>query len=303
MCKIAQAAEIDDMNHWDEVRTAYFVACEGTVSGAAEALGVHHATVIRHIDALEERLGVKLFQRHARGYTPTEAGEDLARVARATDDQMAQLQGRLKGGSNTVSGELVITALPGMSAALVPIMASFQRLYPDIRLRFMAATRLFKLEYGEAHVAIRGGQMPSDQLDNVVQSFASTDLGLFAAQSYVDRQGPIETFKGHNFIGPVGDAKRAPFNRWLSEQIDENQYVLRTDDMYASRAAVYAGMGIGFLSRDSALADGMVEIRQPLEEWRVPVWLVTHVDLHRTAKVQAFLSHLKEQAKFIALLP
>ena len=62
------------MDNWDEIRTAYQVARMGTVSGAAEILGVHHATVIRHIDALEARLGVKLFQRHARGYTATEAG-------------------------------------------------------------------------------------------------------------------------------------------------------------------------------------------------------------------------------------
>ena len=65
------------MDNWDEVRTAFHVARVGTVSGAADVLGVHHATVIRHIDALEERLGVKLFQRHARGYSPTEAGDDL----------------------------------------------------------------------------------------------------------------------------------------------------------------------------------------------------------------------------------
>ena len=62
---------------WDEIRTAFQVARLGTVSGAADVLGVHHATVIRHIDALEKRLGTRLFQRHARGYTPTEAGNDL----------------------------------------------------------------------------------------------------------------------------------------------------------------------------------------------------------------------------------
>ncbi len=55
------------MDNWDELRTAYQVARLGTVSGAAEVLGVHHATVIRHIDALEGRMGVKLFQRHSRG--------------------------------------------------------------------------------------------------------------------------------------------------------------------------------------------------------------------------------------------
>ena len=65
------------MDNWDEIRTAYQVARLGTVSGAAEVLGVHHATVIRHVDAQEARLGVKLFQRHARGYTATEAGAEL----------------------------------------------------------------------------------------------------------------------------------------------------------------------------------------------------------------------------------
>ena len=64
------------MDNWDEVRTAYQVARMGTVSGAAEVLGVHHATVIRHIDAIESRLAIKLFQRHARGYTPTELAEN-----------------------------------------------------------------------------------------------------------------------------------------------------------------------------------------------------------------------------------
>ena len=86
------------MENWDEIKTAYQVARVRTVSGAAEKLGVHHATVIRHIVSLEARLGIKLFQRHARGYTPTEAGEDLLRVAQATEDQSSQLASRIKGG-------------------------------------------------------------------------------------------------------------------------------------------------------------------------------------------------------------
>jgi DNA-binding transcriptional LysR family regulator len=60
--------------NWDEIRTAFQVARLGTVSGAAEVLGVHHATVIRHIDALEKSLGTKMFKLHARGYTPATVG-------------------------------------------------------------------------------------------------------------------------------------------------------------------------------------------------------------------------------------
>ena len=109
------------MDNWDEIRTAYQVARLGTVSGAAEVLGVHHATVIRHIDALEKRLGTRLFQRHARGYTPTESGRDLLSVAQSTEEQFGQLASRIKGQGDTVTGELVVTAPLGMSPLITGV--------------------------------------------------------------------------------------------------------------------------------------------------------------------------------------
>ncbi|MEL7166398.1 MAG: LysR family transcriptional regulator, partial [Pseudomonadota bacterium] len=138
------------MDNWDEIKTAYQVARMGTVSGAADMLGVHHATVIRHIDALEGRLGVKLFQRHARGYTPTEAGDDLFRVAQATDDQFSQLAGRIKGRGDTVSGELVVTSLTNMAPRMAGVLAEFQLSHPGLVVRYLTGERLFRLEYGEA---------------------------------------------------------------------------------------------------------------------------------------------------------
>ena len=168
------------MDNWDEVRTAYQVARMGTVSGAAEVLGVHHATVIRHIDAIEARLGVKLFQRHARGYTPTEAGDDLLRVAQATEDQFNQLVGRMKGRGEDVSGELVVTSLGSIAPLVVPTLTAFQEMHPDLIVRYLTGDRLFRLEYGEAHVAIRAGSAP-DQPDNVVQPFRQEEVGLYAA--------------------------------------------------------------------------------------------------------------------------
>ena len=156
------------MDNWDEIRTAYHVARMGTVSGAADVLGVHHATVIRHVDALEARLGVKLFQRHPRGYTSTEAGRDLLQVAQATDDQFSQLVNRLKGQGGGVEGELAVTALDTMADLLTPLLIDFQATHPEVMVRLLTGTRLFRLEYGEAHVAIRAGNIP-EQPDNVVR--------------------------------------------------------------------------------------------------------------------------------------
>ncbi|MFB9150027.1 LysR family transcriptional regulator [Roseovarius ramblicola] len=288
------------MENWDEVRTAYHVARIGTVSGAAEVLGVHHATVIRHIDALEERLGVRLFQRHARGYTPTEAGDDLLRVAQATDDQFHQLAGRIKGRGNEVSGELVVTSIGGLSHLLAPVLADFQQDYPDLVVRYLTGDRLFRLEYGEAHVAVRAGSAP-EQPDNVVRPFFRQDFALYASEGYVARHGMpagCEDFGRHRFVGADDPEARAPFQRWLKQAVPADNIVFRSGDVHAQRNAILAGAGIGFASvLQAAEVPGLVQVLPPRSEWAAPLWLVTHMDLHRTTKVQAFLSFLKARAR------
>lgn len=285
------------MDYWDEVRTAYQVARLGKVSAAAEKLGVHHATVIRHVDALEGRLGVKLFQRHARGYTATEAGRDLLRVAAATDDQFHQLAGRIKGRGSEVSGELVLTSVESMAPQLAPLLARFQVAHPEIIVRYLTGTRLFRLEYGEAHVAIRSGVVP-DQPDNVVQKLIKISIGAYASKDYIKRygmpQGPAD-YPKHRFVGPEDRDNRAPFNQWLQANVPDKAVTFRCTDSRAGEAAVLAGAGIGFLSRAKAKNEpDLVEVIKHVPEWCGPVWLVTHVDLHRTAKVQTLLQFIKD---------
>lgn len=285
---------------WDEIRTAFHVAKMGTVSGAAEVMGVHHATVIRHIDALEAELGVKLFQRHARGYTATEAGQDLLQVAQATDDQFAQLVGRIRGRGADVTGELVITSLTSTSFFLTPILAEFQAANRGLQVRYLAGARLFRLEYGEAHVAIRAGAAPQ-QPDNVVQKYIEFPTALYAAPSYIERfgrPGGEDDLANHRFVSSDNPESRAPFARWIRDNLPPEAVVFRSDDDRVLRDAVVAGAGLGFLTPQEAQRfPGMVEILPPRPEWSAPLWLVTHVDLHRTTKVQALLSFLKEAAK------
>ena len=288
------------MDNWDEIRTAFHVARLGTVSGAAEALGVHHATVIRHVDALETRLSTRLFQRHARGYTPTEAGEDLMRVAQATDDQFAQLAGRLRGRGKDVSGELVITSLSSLAGILAPVLASFQQRYPDVVLRHLTGDRLFRLEYGEAHVAVRAGKAPEEP-DNVVQPFVKIRSALYASRTYLDMHGQPsgpDDFGKHRFVGTDNEKSRAPFHIWMRENVPANQIVFRSSSPRAASEAVCAGTGIGFLPLwEAKNRPDLIEILPTRPEWDSAHWLVTHMDLHRMSKVQALLNELKLAAR------
>lgn len=285
---------------WDEIRIAYHVARAGTVSGAAEALGVHHATVIRHVDALEARLGVRLFQRHARGYTITEAGADLLRVARDADDQFQQLAARISGSGGSVSGAVVVTVIPGLAPLVVPALARLQAEHPETVLTLRSDRRVARLEYGEAQVAIRAGNRP-DEPDNVVQPLATLHYGLFAAAAYA-HQSPlpamVEALAGHRLIGPDDPETLVPFLRWLGEVAPRAAQTFRSDDPAALDEAVQNGLGIGFMPLWRADGDpGLCAVLPDLPPWEVPLWLVTHMDLHRTAKVQAVTAALREAAR------
>ena len=286
--------------NWDEIRTAYQVARLGTVSGAADALGVHHATVIRHVDALEGRLGVKLFQRHARGYTATEAGSDLLQVAQATDDQFTQLVGRIKGQGEGVTGDLTVTSLAGISPLLTPVLADFQRENEGLRVHYLTGDRLFRLEYGEAHVAIRAGN-PPQQPDNVVQPFRSQVIRMVATEDYVRRRGRpgrVEDLARHCFVGHESEDSRAPFMQWLRTNVPAECVTFRTIDNRTQVDAILTGVGIGFMPDwEVRRYPELIEMLPPQKDWTSPLWIVTHVDLHRTPKVQAFVSFLKARAK------
>lgn len=287
------------MDNWDEIKTAYQVARMGTVSGAAEVLGVHHATVIRHIDSLEKRLGEKLFQRHARGYAATESGRDLLAVAQATEDQFAQLANRIKGHGETVSGELVVTSIADISQDLSGVMVKFQMQYPSLVVRFLTGQRLFRLDFGEAHVAVRAGAAPSEP-DYVVQPFLVLHHGLYAAPSYADAHGLPKTdaeLPNHRFVVNDDAESRAPFNHWLRGLVPAEALRFRAAEPAPIYDAIRAGAGLGFISRIAAAHyPDLIEVMPPRPEWSSNLWLVTHVDLHRTLKVQCFLTALKEAA-------
>ena len=288
------------MDNWDEIRTAFQVARLGTVSGAAELLGVHHATVIRHIDALEKRLGVRLFQRHARGYTPTEAGRDLLATAQGTEEQFAQLASRLKGQGEVVTGELIVTSISGIADLLIPVLVGFQDTHAGVVIRYLSDLRVFRLDHGEAHVAIRAGAMPQEP-DYVVQPLVRLPSGLYASVGYVARYGrPADPgeFAAHRFVVADNPESRAPFYRWLRANLPPEALTFLITEPEAGEAAVRAGAGLGFVAPRRAAGDpGLVEIIAPRPEWDSPLWIVTHVDLHRTRKVQAFLTHLKACAQ------
>ena len=286
------------MSHWSEIRTAYQVGRLGTVTAAAEFLGVHRATVIRHIETLEGALGGALFLRNTKGYAPTELGADMMRVAEEAEKRFARLAARAKGYDQELSGEFLVTSAGAAAPFVLPVVSAFRRKHPEVLVRFLSCERIFHLEHGEAHVAIRGGKKPTNP-DLVVQRFNNIDLGLFAHKNYISERGlPAgpEEYDRHFFVGPEEEGAPGRVIVWYRRHVPADRIVFRAQRPPIVKDAVMAGLGIGFLpTAIGASCPDLMLVEAPSARWQAHTWLVTHRDLHRSAKIQAFIKVFKSK--------
>lgn len=192
-----------------------------------------------------------------------------------------------------------------MSRLLTPTLTRFREAHPELTVRLLTGARLYRLEYGEAHVALRAGSVPQDP-DNVVQKLGNPPIALFGAQSYIDRHGMPKDdaqLQDHLFVGHDDSQNKAPFDIWMWANIPPENIVFRCIEPRVNKDAILAGAGLGFLPvADAEPHPELVEVLAARKEWSSPLWIVTHVDLHRTTKVQTFLKFLKTDAKSWGIL-
>ncbi|MEO0746199.1 MAG: LysR family transcriptional regulator [Pseudomonadota bacterium] len=286
------------MDHWTEIRTAYVVARTGTVSKAAQELGLHRATVSRHVDALEGEIGARLFLRHRRGYELTDVGREFMEIAERSYDMLEDFFGRVRVQSADVEGQVIVATLFPLTDLILPAILEFRRRHPKTRVRVTTGDELARLEFAEAHVALRVGSKATNE-DYVVQPFCTLDFSLFAHRGYIDRFGKPEghDLTGHALVGNPDADSGAPFEVWIARNVDPEQLVLVSANPKVLEDAVRSGEGIGFMP--VAYAQTLPDLEQvvpALPEWQVQSWLVTHVDVHRTDKVQSMLGCLKSLA-------
>lgn len=294
-----QTRKSAQINDWSDIHFAFQVARLGTLSAAAEVLDVHHSTVLRRIDALEQRLNIRLFHRHARGYTATEAGKLLLQVASQTQEEFDRLMGQLAGVGEQLTGNLVVTTVSTFASLLTPVLAAFQHKHPEIRIEYVADSRIFKLEYGEAHVSIRPGARPKEP-DYVVQHLRTMSASLYASPDYIERYGKMKNrddIEGHRFISSTHALSNVLHMRWMNEHIPDDQIYYRASDFKAMMYAAEAGLGVSPV--DCWIAETrnkrLLPMFAPPGDWDGNLWLVTHRDIHRTPKVQAITAFLKEK--------
>lgn len=284
------------MLDWNDFRCFLAVARAGSTLGAAKALGVNQATVARRLDALEAKLGARLFDRGQTGSRLTEAGEAVlpeAERLEAAAQRAAQLAGSIGRGT---SGALRVTANElTANAGLMPVLGEFRRLYPDIEVEVLAGDQVFDLEAGEADVALRGSEGLKDS-SLVVRKVSDMPWGLYCSKSYAEAHGRPRTpeeIRLHSVIGAEGLLGTAPGALFMMQHADPAKIVYTCNSLTNLVGALKAGLGVGPLTNiGAALEPDLVPCIPAKEELHTALYVVTTAALKNTPRVRAFIDFI-----------
>ena len=284
------------MDDWNHVQYAMAVARAGTLSGAAQQLGVSHSTVLRRVDSLEKNLRTQLFHRHARGYVPTEAGRLLARAAESMQDQLNLLVERVRGPEEPLRGSLVIHTDAELLSPLLPLLQRFQRRHPELRLQLEEGADWPGSCGGEIRVGLRVNEHPNET-GCTVQSMPPLGYSLYASDSYLRSRGGLrglDAIAAHRFITRI-DSDDCPAFKWLRESVPESQIVLHCGSQGQLLEAARAGFGIVPLCAWRARGDdGLRRLLPPPKEWQWKLWLFFRREQYAAGEVRAFSDFIGE---------
>jgi len=265
---------------WDDVR--YFLALSraGNLSRAARWLGVEHSTVSRRVDALEQTLGLKLFDRLPRGWVLTDEGHALTVQASRLDDE-AQAFARLAVGASAIEGTVRVSAPPVLAShVLVPRLAGCREAWSGIRLEVIGEAREANLARGEADLALRMSRPTAPGL--VVRKIGVLRYGLYAAPEWRTRQAAEWVFLGYD-----ESLSEVPQQRWLAQIAGERPFVFRSNDLSALVQAALAGLGVTAIPHVlAANMPGLVALPDTLAPTERSLWLVMHPDTKRSPRVR-----------------
>lgn len=280
---------------WADLRYFLAVAKAGSLSGAAKALGVNHSTVFRRIQAFEERLGVRLFDRLPTGYALTVAGDDMLESAARVDAEIDALDRRLAGRDLRLGGPLVVTTTATLTYwALAPHFAAFKRTHPDVALELVLADEFFNLSKRQADVAIRPTNAPPENL--VGRRIATVAFAVYASADYLERRRDSGGPAGHDWVAFDDSLAHLAAAQWLRKTYPGAAVALRVNTLVGLLSAAVAGMGLTTLP--CFMGDAEPALRRFGKPDDVPgsgLWLLTHEDLRRTARVRAFMDFMADK--------
>ena len=279
----------------------------GSLSGAANQLGLGRSAVSKRLMLLEQKVGSRLLQRTTRKMSLTEVGEEvlleahkielaLSAIASISENHQQQYAGRIKVSCTSAIGRHL----------LVPLLKSFTEKYPNISLNLQLEDRFVDAIKEQVDVAIRAGELSDSTL--IAQPLGSLDFVVCASPAYLDLHGVPQVpsdLKQHNCIFYQSSSLVA--DTWGFQSNEGEEYVkisgaLSTNDADGLISVAIDGLGVSMVDHvvsRNAIASG--ELVRLLPNYRLlgtlPIYLVYPAREYVPARVQVFLKYLLSELK------
>jgi DNA-binding transcriptional LysR family regulator len=283
--------------NWDDIRIFLSIARTGQILAAARRLGLNHATVARRLTALEESLGVRLFDRSTSGCLLTAAGTRFFDRAERMEAEAVAAEADLGGDTPEISGTVRIGAPDGFGVAyLAPRLGKLSEKHPGLKVQLVPVPRSFSLSRREADIAVTIDRPETGRL--VAGKLVDYALGLYASKDYLKEHGTPQSpsdLNAHDLIDYVEDLLYSPSLNYSADFTKNWSARFEIASALGQTEAVRAGAGIGilhdFIARgDSALIEVLPDIKL-----RRAYWMVTHESSRPLRHVAAVQEFLREQ--------
>ncbi|MEX0956410.1 MAG: LysR family transcriptional regulator [Rhizobiaceae bacterium] len=285
------------------IRTFGKVVDAGTFAAAARQLRVSPATVTKHIQHLEGRLGVRLFNRNTQKVTLTEAGDRYARHCGTMLSGLDHMEAELGELARRPQGRLRVSAAYDFGVReLKPAVLAFVQKFPEIEVELHLSQRLVDLTGEEFDLAVRCVSRPGEA-DLVIRRLATAQLVACAAPEYLDRHGtpavPAE-LKAHNCLIYTGSSWQHmwPFRRNGGIEKVSVTGNIRSNDNGLLRGAALKGLGIVIQPSFNIWQDLQTGLLMPLlADWAIEelgVFVTFPERRYLPGKVRAFIDFLAE---------
>jgi DNA-binding transcriptional LysR family regulator len=280
---------------WDDLRYFLAVGDQGSISAAAKFLRVNHSTVLRRLAGFEKRLGVRLFDRLPDGYAITAAGAELRNELRGVKNRIDAAQRNLSGRDLGLSGVIRVTAPDTLLRSLVmPCLAEFRARQPGISLDLVVTNTFLTLAKHEADVAIRpANTVPEDLIGRRVGKLRTA---IYASTAYLAQHAGKKPWADYDWIAPAESLSHLGQARWLKKHVPESRIVMKVDSLAGMVDAVLNGVGVGMLL--TLLADdekGLIKLEQSAPSLDTDVWVLSHRDVRRVARIKALTEFLYDR--------
>lgn len=284
------------LGDWDDVRFFLAVAKTGSFSSAATQLNTKQTTVGRRIQALERRLGAKLFDRHRHGMEVTPAARGVLVQAESMLSNATSIERHLAGLDREMSGLVRVAATEGLAAQwLVPRLTQLRRLHADIVAQVIVGDQVLDLATRQADLAIRFFRPTSNQL--VAARVGQFSMSIFASPAYVEHYGmpqSLEDLRDHQLVDHTTLHALPAMKPW-SETIERStSVVLRTNSSHSAMEAVKEGWGLAVFPSYSSKSANLVAAPIDLGIVR-DIWLVSHEETNKGARIRAVIDYIRER--------